>query len=157
MGCGLGQVCRQIADSGAAAAVEGLDISAVAVERARRLYPSIAFHLGDFAVPEVAHKIDRQDMVILNQLLWYVLDRLPGMLARAHEVLDDGGHLLICNAFLREPQRFGREIIDGFDGLVRYLAAHTAGRFRFIQAHLHRDPALIHDDGYVLMEKAGTP
>lgn len=157
VGCGLGQVCRQIAESGAAASVAGLDISAVAVERARGLNPGVVFYTGDFAAPEIARLVGRLDMVIFNQLLWYVLDRLPRMLANAREVLNGGGHLLICNAFLREPQRFGREIVDGFDGLIRYLATHTEGRFRFVRAHLHRDPALVHDDGYVLMEAVAAP
>jgi SAM-dependent methyltransferase len=152
VGCGLGQVCRQISESGAVASVAGLDISTVAVERARRLNPGAVFYAGDFAAPDIARQVGRQDIVIFNQLLWYVLDRLPRMLANAREVLNDGGHLLVCNAFLREPQRFGREIVDGFDGLIRYLASHTEGRFRFVRAHLHRDPELIHDDGYVLME-----
>jgi len=60
--------------------------------------------------------------------------------------------MIFCNAFLREPQRYGADIVKGFDGLVRYQSAHTGGRFRFVVAGLHRDAGHSHDDGYVLIE-----
>lgn len=155
VGCGLGHVCRQLWDSGVVSAVTGLDISSAAVAKARRTHPDIPFEVGDFTAAGAARAMGRFDAVILNQLLWYVLGDLPGLLANAHESLESGGYLLLCNAFLRAPQRYGREVVDGFDGIVRYLAANTVGRFDFVAAQLHSDPALCHDDGYVMMRAVG--
>jgi len=151
VGCGLGQVCRQIADAGVAAGVAGADVSPVAIEKARGLHPDIQFLVADVTAPGFARTVGTWDVVILNQLLWYVLEGLPQVLVNAREVLKDDGWLLITNAFLREPQRYGAAIVDGFDGLIRYLAANTASRFRFVDARLHGDPAWRHEDGYVLM------
>jgi len=152
VGCGLGQVCRQIADSGVVASTSGADVSAVAIDKARRLQPDLEFFVADVTAPGFVGTVGRWDVVILNQLLWYVLDHLPTLLDNAHAAVAPNGWMIFCNAFLREPQRYGADIVNGFDGLVRYLAAHTSGRFRFVEARLHRDASHSHDDGYVLME-----
>jgi len=154
VGSGLGQVCAEIRDAGCANAVDGVDSSRLAVEKAATRYPDIHFFVGDIRDPAFAAPRPAYDAVLVNQTLWYILDALPQVLDNIHRVLAEGGHLLIANAFMRTPQRYGREVIDGFDGLVRYLAGHTEGLFLFCDARLHSDPELLYDDGHVLMRKA---
>lgn len=154
-GCGFGQVCRHIREALPDRQVAGADISAVAIEQAKRDHPDILFFLGDVTDPGFARDTYRFDALILNQLLWYLLERLPTVLDNAARLIPEGGVFIICNAFMRSPQRYGREIIDGFDGLIRYLANHTTGRFSFIDARLTSDPGLLYDDGCVVLQRMG--
>jgi len=151
VGCGHGHVTRQIAASGTVARAAGSDISPTAIETAKRLHPEISFYIGDVTATGFVEQVGRFDVVILNQLLWYVLQAMPTLLDNVHAATKPGGWMMFVNAFLQEPQRYGREIVDGFDGLVRYLAAHTEGRFHFVSAALTQGRNLSHDDGFVLM------
>lgn len=151
VGCGLGQVCAEIRESGCTTVVHGVDSSRLAVEKARGRFADIRFFVGDIRDPAFAAPRARYGAVVVNQTLWYILDGLPQALDNVHRLLGPGGHLLIANAFMRTPQRYGREIVDGFDGLVRYLANHTDGTFTFREARLHSDADLLYDDGHVLM------
>jgi len=91
VGCGLGQVCRQFADSGVVASASGADIGAVAIEKARRLQPDLEFFVADVTAPEFVGTVGRWDVVILNQLLWYVLDHLPTLLDNVHAAVAPNG------------------------------------------------------------------
>lgn len=116
---------------------EGWDISKAAIFKARKMFPQFAFEVRDItATCAVVEK--KYDVVILNQLLWYILPRLDDVMTNCLRLLTKSGHLIISNAFARE-QRFGNEYINGFSGAFEYF--HS----------LDNETALIHtefnDDG----------
>lgn len=114
--------------------VEGMDISGTAIMGACRNFPGITFHLGDIAGPPPRPDLQgRWDVVILNQTLWYVLDRLPAVFENALTLLAPHGHLIIQMAFL-DNQEYGREIVDGFNGLLRYVLDHHSADFQVVRA-----------------------
>ena len=48
----------------------GVDISEVAIDRARGLFPHINFIIGDITKCSIS-----DDIVILNEVLWYVMHK----------------------------------------------------------------------------------
>ena len=120
VGCGLGVSTRAIADSLPNARVDGVDISEIAVEKARRSFPDLQFYSGDIGAETFeCGKTGEYDVVILHNVLWYILHCLPRVCRNSIRLLNANGRLIVCNAFLSN-QRFGRDIIDGFEGMKSY-------------------------------------
>jgi SAM-dependent methyltransferase len=145
VGCGAGYVTsllhcasrREGANNGRfypRRVVSGLDISATAIIQARERFPGIEFHVGDVTNPKLVPGFDRRyDVVVLSQVLWYVLDRLPIVYANVMALLGPKGHLVIQNAWL-DNQEYGRDIMDGFNSLLRYMLDHHAADFQVVSA-----------------------
>lgn len=150
VGCGHGHVAQLIAAQFPQSHVTGLDISVTAIDRARAGYPGLAFVAGDIADSDTVSKLatGRFNVIILNQLLWYILDTLPVVLGNVRTLLSDDGCLIISNAFARN-QRYGTEIIDHFHGAVRYFCSVEG-------FYLHKarfdDDGEEHNDGHFLLE-----
>lgn len=149
VGCGLGHVSQGLAQALPDMRVSGMDISPTAIERARALYPELEFLVGDIAASGLSLP-RRYDVLLLNQILWYVLERLDTVLDNAVRHLAPGGFLVICNAFLPE-QKYGRDLVDGFDGLLRYLLGH---RLTIIDARIDISERYAHRDGLVFAQVA---
>ena len=66
-------------------------------------------------------ELPKFDVVILNQLLWYVLEDLDSVFANVHELLNQDGKLLIV-MHLR-IQRYGIAMVDGYSGAVKNFMA----------------------------------
>lgn len=134
VGCGRGHVTRFLNDSFVNRRVEGMDISRSAVGRAETDYPDLHFWLGDIGAPGIGHVfMGRYDAVILNQALWYVLHRLSNTFRNVGRMLKPHGHLIIQTAFLDE-QEYGKEIVNGFNGLLWYVLDHHGRDYQVVSA-----------------------
>ncbi len=128
-GCGGGHVTNQIALACPRnKVVHGCDISPAAVERARSLFPRETFFCLDITDPAAVEAHRRQHgpygAVLLNQILWYILPHLSAVIANADRLLVPGGNLIVQTAFL-DHQEYGRAIIDGWPGLLRWVLDHA--------------------------------
>jgi len=134
----------------------GIDVSPVAVETARRLYPQSTFFVEDITADwnprEMPGVLGQYNVVLLGQMLWYILPKLDAALARCATLTAPGGTFIISQAFLRE-QRYGRDIVDGFDGLVRLLLNRWADVFRLIEARYDDSETYCHHDGIVVLRR----
>ena len=152
VGCGFGMVCEEIRDLPTVGRAIGMDISPTAIKKASAKYPGCEFLAGDimnFDRPEDWRDVD---VVVINQALWYILDNFDKALNNSRSLLRDGGHLILIQAFFRDSaQRYGKEIIDGFGGLVERLSQQGGLGFDFVSAHLARDEGSYYDDGHVLL------
>jgi SAM-dependent methyltransferase len=154
VGCGHGHVAERIRTHLSDCEVVGVDVSATALGQARTTYPNITYHQADIREAGALAPVGHADVVLLNQILWYVLDALDHVTDNAKAALRPGGHMIWCNAFFRgDGQRFGRDIVDGFAGLVRYIEERGGHELELIEAQLRSDPAALHDDGLVIMRK----
>lgn len=149
VGCGHGHVIHLLASYFPDAIVAGLDISTTAISQAQQHYPNYRFLAGNIADLELVDKLGQGsfDVVILNQLLWYILDTLPQVQANIASLLGTNGRLVVSNAFARE-QRYGIETIDHFDGAVRYF--RNSSTFHLLSARFDNDDEE-HDDGHFLL------
>ena len=154
VGCGFGQVCATLAAQLPQHIFVGADISDTAVQKAQHNFPALHFFQGDVTHKNFSGSQPHYDAVIINQVLWYVLEGFDGLLNNMVRMVKPQGVLMFCNAFMRTPQRYGKDKIDGFDGLVRALVNHAcAQHFQLIDARLTHDETLLYDDGYVVMRR----
>lgn len=152
VGCGLGYVANMLHQGIANSKVSGMDISGLAIEKAAARFADIEFVVGDITSKKLAIE-KRFDVIIVNQVLWYVLEGLAELFDNVEKLLVNGGIVVIVNAFL-DDQKYGKEIIDGFDGLVKYAAMNLLGkRFSMIKAELDCASAFLYKDGLLALKK----
>jgi SAM-dependent methyltransferase len=153
LGCGLGQVCAMIYEAGVASRVTGLDVSITAIEKARKRHPNLEFDVAD-ARKDWPASIGRGfDAILMNQMLWYILEDLDGVFSRTVSLLRPNGRLIVSQAFIQDNQQYGADIIDGFQGLVRYVASIDPKIAKVVYAGLLEDPDLPFDDGIVVLRR----
>ena len=153
IGCGLGQVCALIAKANPDARVVGLDVSPTAIVKARTRHRDIEFYVADARLPWPKKAGSGFDIALVNQMVWYVLEELEDVLLRAIRNLRPGGRLIVQQAFLRGDQEYGREIVDGFQGLLDFfIARHLDGTW-VERADLLEDVSLTFNDGIVVLRK----
>lgn len=129
VGCGLGHATQAIQILVAKDTV-GVDISKVAVSRARKLFPDVKFEVCNIAKSMPGRKFD---VVVLNGILWYILRDLNKVIEKIEdELLLPSGYLVISQPFIKD-QKYGINIINGYEGLIKFLNNHFA-KYRLIKA-----------------------
>ena len=120
VGSGAGFAANYLSNSCQNINVSGMDISHKAIGLARDNFPEIEFNQGDIRASGLKTKTTYQ-VILLNQILWYIIEHMEAAVENCLDKLIGEGLLLISNAFLRNPQRYGKEIIDGFVGLTSFM------------------------------------
>jgi len=92
LGCGSGHVTRPLSTLGVEPT--GIDISGGMVDEARRLFPDIAFEVGDLMQLEHADGA-WHGLIAMFALIHIAPDDLGRALGEAHRVLAPGGSLLV--------------------------------------------------------------
>lgn len=149
IGCGHGHVVDCLASLTTNTTWHGADISSTAIARARELYPQHTFFTAD--ITESIRVSIRYDIVVLGQLLWYVMHEMDRVVENCANALVPSGLLVVSQAFLTSPQRYGRQYIDGFDGAVRALLRYP--NFYLLEARYEDRLGLAHNDGLIILRK----
>lgn len=152
IGCGLGHVLDAINSKCRNVELSGMDISQTAVGKAKEKFPDFHFILSDIRSCDKKYK-NRFDLIIVSQMLWYILDDLEAVFNNVDQYLNENGYVVVTQAFFKEKQRYGADIINGYSGLVKYIEDNLCDVFEIIENSLHTDPHLMHDDGLILMRK----
>ena len=145
VGCGLGYTTN-IIRSRTGLDIDGLDISSIAVQKASNKYRHIEFHQGnikDFTFQK------RYSTIIIMQCLWYILHDFDSIIQNITNQIPIFGHILFSQAFLKD-QKYGTDVIDGYDGLVDYFEKHK--RYEIIYSEYNQN-GMIHNDGIVLARR----
>jgi|TARA_R110001583_G_scaffold57863_1_gene172874 SAM-dependent methyltransferase len=150
IGCGLGYTTKILQDSLPNAEVTGMDISDVAITKASKRFPQLKFLHGDIRFLE-GSCATRYDVVILNQLLWYILKELPRSFKNCEPLLTSRGKVVISQAFPRSTLRYGTEICSSFQGLIHYLNKNIK-IFNIKYSDLDKSETFIHDDGLITLQ-----
>ena len=152
IGCGTGFVLNFLATNLTNSSLSGIDISAVAIERAQKKFPEYNFEVGNIQSSEfIVQK--KYDIVIFNQLLWYILENIETAFINAHKLLRPGGHFLLSNAFLKEKQRFGADIINGFSGCKEFIETRHGQLFSLVDSQFDHPSDLKFNDGLLIYRK----
>ena len=152
IGCGIGFVTDFIAQNLPGYEVDGMDISSVAVERASEKFPKYNFMSCDIGSRDFG-LVEKYDVVLLNQLLWYILQNLETAISNCHKLIKSGGYLVISQSFLREKQRYGSDIVEGCEGLSDFIAKHHQAEFSLLKVHYDETEEFIHHDGLLIYKK----
>ncbi|MEE2698930.1 MAG: class I SAM-dependent methyltransferase [Pseudomonadota bacterium] len=154
VGCGLGVVTEKIFRLPLVKRAVGLDISQTAIRKASIQYPDCEFIQGDIRDFSRPSNWQDVDVVVMNQAYWYILDHFYQALDNMRLLLRDGGHLISVQAFFRDDQqRYGKEIINGFGGLVDIFSQQGVSGFDLVSANLTRIKDSQFDDGQILLLK----
>jgi SAM-dependent methyltransferase len=142
LGCGPGHVARYLHDRGLE--IQGIDLSPGMLEQARRLNPSIEFHVGDLFALDIKHATF-SGVVAFYSIVHIVADALPSAFREIHRILRPGGSLLLAfhvgDDVVRPGELWGVPIaLDWFffktDVVVRSL---TSAGFTITEV-VERDP-----------------
>jgi len=150
VGCGLGYVVNFF-NKNSHLVCEGVDISEIAIDKAKLSFPQYVFHKLDIQDDLLCVR-KKYDIVILNKVLWYVLEKFENVFENVYNLLNDNGVFIISNGFM-DSQRYGKDIIDGFDGLLQYIENRQSDKFKIIEATLFNKNDLLYKDGCIVMEK----
>lgn len=150
-GCGLGYVANAINLKFSQFNVHGLDISQKAVVDAKNNFPDITFFQGDVRSLDSLNNIisNKFDVIIINQMLWYIVEEFDSVILNLSKFLDTKGYLIISNAFMKN-QKYGKLKIDGFHGLFKILYGFNT--FKLIDCS-YLDNNLRLSDGLFLLQK----
>lgn len=129
----------------------GFDISNIAVTKAKKNFPEYNFYCFDITSKNIEHN-KKYDVIILNQVLWYVLENFNNVFENIYKLLNERGYFLIVNAFT-DNQNYGKDIVNGFGGLLTYIEENQKDKFEIKKANLYKDDHLLYKDGLILLSK----
>lgn len=152
IGCGHGHVTNVLSEI-VGGKWTGMDISPTAIKQAYALFPKKSFMTGDITLPSFVLN-NKFDIVILGQLLWYVMHQMETVLMNCHRLLNPEGILIVSQAFLRE-QLYGKDIIDGFPGLLEMFMKYYPQRYTLVEARYDDTQRYLHHDGVLALRKVG--
>jgi ubiquinone/menaquinone biosynthesis C-methylase UbiE len=136
LGCGEGDFAAAAAEAGAGE-VLGVDVSGVAVQRARRRHPELRFERFKDVLPAPDASFD---LVWCSEVLEHVVDT-AALLSEARRVLRTGGFLLVTTP----SHGLGRRAALAFRGWERHFDPQGPD-LRFYTARSLRD--LLRDFGF---------
>ncbi len=152
VGCGLGYVVNQLNVKLHHIHWDGMDISETAIKKAKDKFKEISFFCDDICSPNL-HKNKQYDVVILNQILWYILEDLENVFSNIDRLLNKNGYLIISTFFLKD-QQYGTEIIGSFNDLVCYCLNSYKDSYKIIHANIeYGDESTKHIDSILVLKK----
>ena len=148
VGCGAGFALDHIYSECNNIEVRGMDISYEAIRLAREQFPKIEFFQGDITSSSIIAG-NKFEVIILNQILWYIVTSMEDAINNCLKQIDNDGYLIISQAFLREPQRFASDIINGFSGLIVFMQNYFPN-LELVEKSYDGSDTFIHHDGIVV-------
>ena len=116
-GCGLGYYAEWIYKE-TGIIPKSLDISSVAVNKARELFPYLDFEVADIAKQLQDYK--NYDCILLSEIIWYILPDLAGII----DVLEQhfkGKHLIVNQVFYKGSQKYGTEYFTSLEEFIAFM------------------------------------
>tara|TARA_B100000902_G_C27280041_1_gene901202 strand:- start:876 stop:1562 length:687 start_codon:yes stop_codon:yes gene_type:complete len=152
VGCGLGYVVDLIAKNNPNIEVNGSDISKKAIQIAKKKFPQYNFFVND--ITSNKKNLDKKfDIVIFNQILWYILEKLDNSFLNSHRILKNNGYLIISQAFFRSEQKYGKDIVNGFKGLDDVMKSKYSYLFELKSKTFNNSEIYLHNDGNFVFKR----
>ena len=152
VGCGLGYVVDLIARNNPNIEVNGSDISKKAIQIAKKKFPQYNFFVNDITSNKKI--LDKKfDIVIFNQILWYILEKLDNSFLNSHRILKNNGYLIISQAFFRSEQKYGKDIVNGFKGLDDVMKSKYSYLFELKSKTFNNSEIYLHNDGNFVFKR----
>ena len=125
IGCGLGYIAAKLKALTRQGAIDGFDLSPVAIRKARSLHPGIRFYVDD--ITRRSFRPQRTyDLVVMKDVAWYVLDHLNTVLQNIEACVKPQGALYLCQSFPALDRPFvGREVFPNPEAVLARMTAYT--------------------------------
>lgn len=135
LGCGFGHFSARVAALGLKAS--GIDISATAIDTARKRHPAAEFIVGTIENHDVLSEL-RPDVIVMAEVTWYVLPQLRQFLQFIRAELPNTYLLHLLNTYPPGVQQYGAEFFTDLEGIKKFFAmrylecgeAHVVGGTR---------------------------
>jgi len=123
-GCGLGYYANWIFNE-TQVIPKSVDISPVAIEKAKTLFPALDFEVADISKDLSRYK--SYDCVLLSEIIWYILPDLKGIFAHLEKDFK-GKYLLVNQVFYKGTQRYGTEYFTNLKEFIDYVPFTLVGQ-----------------------------
>lgn len=123
-GCGLGYYADWIKRE-TNITPKSVDISPVAIEKARKLFPHLDFEVADISTQLQNYK--NYDCVIFSEIVWYILPDLK----KIFDILEKefkGKHLIVNQVFYKGTQKYGTEYFTNLNEFIQYVPFELLGK-----------------------------
>jgi SAM-dependent methyltransferase len=122
-GCGLGYYAEWIRKE-TKIIPKSIDLSPVAIEKAKNLFPDLDFEVAD--ISSDLSKYKEYDAVMLSEIIWYILPDLK----KIFEVLEQdfkGKYLIVNQVFYKGTQKYGTEYFTNLSEFIKYVPFSLLG------------------------------
>jgi SAM-dependent methyltransferase len=122
-GCGLGYYAEWIRKE-TKIIPKSIDLSPVAIEKAKKLFPDLDFEVAD--ISSDLSKYKEYDTVMLSEIIWYILPDLKNIF----EVLEKdfkGKYLIVNQVFYKGTQKYGTEYFTNLSEFIKYVPFSLVG------------------------------
>jgi SAM-dependent methyltransferase len=116
-GCGLGYYADWI-NKETQIIPKSIDISPVAIEKAKMLFPKLDFEVGNIVTD--LEKYKTYDCILFAELIWYILPDLKNIF-NVLEAEFKGKYLLVNQVFYKGTQKYGTEYFTNLDEFIKYV------------------------------------
>lgn len=123
-GCGLGYYADWIKHE-TNITPKSIDVSSVAIEKAKQLFPELDFEVAD--ISNDLEKYKNYDCVILSEIIWYILPDLK----KIYKVLEDnfkGKYLIVNQVFYKGTQKYGTDYFTNLNEFIEYTPFTLIGK-----------------------------
>ncbi len=121
VGCGFGHLTNGLRSTGLHSL--GIDISPLAIEKARNLYPRDNFEVGHFNDWSIYQKF-QPDIFLLSEITWYVLDELSSWLQALYDYSSRKRPTYLIHLLATYPegvQKYGLEYFHNLETILSYF------------------------------------
>ncbi len=116
-GCGLGYYAQWIYNE-TMIVPKSVDISPVAIERAKKLFPHLDFEVADISTRLTS--FTQCEFILLSEIIWYILPNLAEINQTLKEYFS-GKYLGVNQVFYKGTQKYGVEYFSNLKEFISYM------------------------------------
>lgn len=123
-GCGLGYYADWIHRE-TNIIPKSVDISEVAVKKAKELFPHLDFEVAD--ITKNIEKFKKYDCVLFAEIVWYILNDFDNVLKALKENFS-GKFLIVNQVFYKGTQSYGNNYFTNLEEFIAYMPFDLLGK-----------------------------
>jgi SAM-dependent methyltransferase len=123
-GCGLGYYAEWIRKE-IGITPKSVDISEVAIQKAKNLFPHLDFEHADIVKDLIKNK--HYDCIMLSEIIWYILPDLKTIFKILKKEFE-GKYLIVNQVFYKRTQKYGTEYFTNLSEFIAYVPLTIIGK-----------------------------
>jgi SAM-dependent methyltransferase len=123
-GCGLGYYADWIYKE-TGIIPKSVDISSVAIEKAKQLFPHLDFEVANISADLLKYK--SYDCVMLSEIIWYILPDLKKIIEMLAKDFKNK-YLIVNQVFYKGTQKYGTEYFTNLNEFIDYIPFTLIGK-----------------------------